>query len=222
MEQQFLIYEKSAIAFIDILGFKNALKDKEKARGILDALLHVKEKIRDNYSDYSREVWRGIADIELTAFSDSIAISGSEGQTPLVLLTALDFSQILLEKGFLCRGAVVCGELFHKSGILFGDGFVKACQDEKRQAIYPRIILDSETVAIFEESNSLQPQDDFAGLIRKDKDGSEFLNILYPAYKPSDDTKRILSGLVKEQAEDSKDNPCVMKKLVWLKNEYGI
>jgi hypothetical protein len=220
MEMPVEIYEQSAVAFIDILGFKNALVDETKARGILDVLSHVKEKVEEYYSDPWRQQWQGILDIELTAFSDSIVISGSEGQTIIVLLAALEFSQLLIEKGFLCRGAVACGELYHKNGVLFGAGLVKAFQAETSQAIYPRIILGNETVKTLQESkNSIN---DFAGLIKVDKDGNQFLNILYQEDKSIRNIKIVLSALVKKKIEENLSSPRVTQKLVWLKNEYSI
>jgi hypothetical protein len=94
------IYEQRSVAFIDILGFKNALIDQSKARGILDALSYVKEKVAEYYSPSLRVQFQGVFDIELTAFSDSIVISGSESQTIIVLFASLEFSQLLIEKGF--------------------------------------------------------------------------------------------------------------------------
>lgn len=214
------IYEQSAVAFIDILGFKNALADEAKARGILDALSRVKEKVEEYYSDPLRQQWQGIFDIELSAFSDSIIISGSEGQTIIVLIAALEFSQLLIENGFLCRGAVVCGDLHHKNGVLFGAGLVKAFQYETSQAIYPRVILDNETITIFKESkNSVN---DFKGLIRADKDGNQFLNILYQEHKSIRNIEMLLSALVAKEMEENLSSPRVMQKLVWIKNEYRI
>uniref|UniRef100_UPI0025EA6EDA hypothetical protein n=1 Tax=uncultured Thiodictyon sp. TaxID=1846217 RepID=UPI0025EA6EDA len=139
------IYEQSAIAFIDILGFKNALKNESKARGIFDALSNIRNRVGKYYSDPDRVLFRGILDIELTAFSDSIVISGSETQAIIVLFAALEFSQILVEKGFLCRGAIACGDLHHKNSILFGNSLVRAYELERSQAVYPRIILDDRT-----------------------------------------------------------------------------
>jgi hypothetical protein len=214
------VYEESAVAFIDILGFKNALADEAKARGILDVLSHVKEKVEMYYSDPLREQWQGILDIELTAVSDSIIISGSEGQTIIVLFAALEFSQLLLEKGFLCRGAVACGDLYHKNGIVFGAAFVNAYESEKRQAIYPRIIVDDKTMSLFEDSRNAPG--DFCELIKEDKDGRKFVNILYQHYESNQDIEKILSEFVYREIDQNKDSERIMSKLRWLKNEYRL
>ena len=100
------IYRDSVTAFIDILGFKKVLEDESNAKGILDALSLIKKKIEKHYSNPIRVQFQGIFDIELTAFSDSIVISGSEDQIIIVLYSVLEFSQLLIEKGFLCRGGI--------------------------------------------------------------------------------------------------------------------
>jgi hypothetical protein len=214
------IYQSSAVAYIDILGFKNALGDKSKARGILDALHSVKTKIEEYYRDPLRKKFQGVFDVELTAFSDSVAISGAESQTIVVLFAALELSQLLVEKGFLCRGAITCGELFHKTGIIFGDAFVAAYRSENSQAIYPRIIVDNRTVTQVDDSKN--SPNDFTGLIKIDKDGSKFLNLLYRPYDYGKHLKGVLENLVQQQMRDNVNSENVKQKLVWLKNEYRL
>lgn len=212
------IYEPSVVAFIDILGFKSALRDSSKASGILDALSHVKRWIDEHYSDPSRDQFQGIFDIELTAFSDSVVISGGESQAIIVVFAALEFSQLLIDKGFLCRGAIACGELYHKEGIVFGSGLVDAYKTETYQAVYPRIILDQCTVELLNKSKS-DPAD-FEGLIVLDKDGGVFLNFLYVDGSTARDLKVALCGLVKNELESNFNDRCVRQKLMWVNNEY--
>ncbi|MEQ1546640.1 hypothetical protein [Methyloglobulus sp.] len=212
------IYEKSAVAFIDILGFKNALDDVSRARDILDALSDIKKEIDWHYSSGFYKDFKGIEN-EIMAFSDSIVFSGLEHAAIIVSLNALKFSQLLIRKGFLCRGAIACGNVYHKNGILFGNGLVKAYNDEMTLAKYPRIILDSNIVEMLNESNNTS--DDFAGLIKTDKDGSKFLNILY-----EDDDKNLkakLTDLVQNELQKiSKDNHSIKQKLIWLQSEYNL
>lgn len=217
------IYEHKTIAFIDILGFEQALKDESKARGILDALSHVADRAKEYYKDPEREVWRGLLDtLELTAFSDSIAISG---YAIFVLFAALDFSQLLIEKGFICRGAITCGKLHHKNGVLFGESFVRAHRLEK-EATFPRIILDK-----------LLPQDidgsysdrDSPELIKTDKDGYKYIDLIYNGVRSTGNTKGLLCNLVKNnlsQLQQSADMDAealrIIDKYLWLQNVYGL
>jgi hypothetical protein len=212
------IYEPSVVAFIDILGFKNALKDSSKASEILDTLSHVKKWIGEKYSDSARDQFQGVFDIELTAFSDSVVISGGESQAVIVVLAALELSQLLIEKGFLCRGAIVCGELYHKEGIVFGNGLVDAFKTETSQAIYPRILLDQRIADLLNESKN--DPNDFQGLIVSDKDSSVFLNLLYEDVSTTRNIKSALCSLVKGGLKRNSDNQCIKQKLMWVNNEY--
>lgn len=220
MEMPVDIYEQSAVVFIDILGFKNALRNESKARDILDALSHVKEKVEEYYSDPMREQFQGVFDIELTAFSDSIAISGSEGQAIVVVFAALEFSQLLMKKGFLCRGAMACGELYHNNGILFGNSLAEAYESEKSQAIYPRIILDTQTVQLIDESKN--DPSDLAGLVKSDKDGRKFLNLLFEMHDSSSNLSQVLSNLVRNELAENCNSLGAQQKLMWLINEYSL
>jgi hypothetical protein len=212
------IYEPSVVAFIDILGFKNALKDSSKASEILDALSHVNIWINEKYSDSARDQFQGVFDIELTAFSDSVVISGGESQAVIVVLAALELSQLLIEKGFLCRGAIVCGELYHKEGIVFGNGLVDAFKTETSQAIYPRILLDQRTAELLNESKN--DPNEFEGLIVSDKDSSVFLNLLYEGVSTTRNIKSALCSLVKDELKRNSHNQCIKQKLMWVNNEY--
>lgn len=212
------IYKPSVVAFIDILGFKSALKDSSKASDILGALSHVKIWVDEHYLDSAHDQFQGVFDIELTAFSDSVVISGDESQAVMVVFAALELSQLLIEKGFLCRGAIASGGLYHKEGIVFGDGLVDAYKTETSQAIYPRILLDQRTVELLCESKN--DPTDFEGLIVSDKDGGVFLNLFYVDGRTARNLKSALCSLVEDELERNSDNQCVRKKLMWVNNEY--
>lgn len=215
-----MVYEQSTVAFIDILGFKEALNDVSKARDILDALTEVKKRIEEHKSDPIHKQFQSVFNIKLLSFSDSIIISGYEYQAIPVLFAAVEFSQILIEKGFLCRGGVACGELYHKNEIIFGNSFVQAYEIEHKQAIYPRIVLDNKTLEAVEDSKN-EPTD-FSNLIRADKDGSKFLNIIYPMYKRRSNIKNVLSDLVKCKLAEKTNSASTVNKLTWLYHEYGL
>lgn len=138
-----------------------------------------------------------------------------------MLLTSLDFSQKLVVCGFLCRGAIACGKLHHKDGILFGDGYIEACLREKHQAIYPRIVIDSKASDLLKDSKN--DPDDLNGLIRIDKDGHSFINILYGIHETAPDLQQKLSALVCTQlAQNRFIDHAIKQKLMWLKNEYQL
>lgn len=88
------------------------------------------------------EIWHG--DVRVTHFSDCLAISCSpldDGRRQLIQL--LDhLSNDLLQHGFLLRGGVTIGEIYHQDSMAFGPAFLKAYELESKFASNPRIILD--------------------------------------------------------------------------------
>lgn len=91
---------------------------------------------------------------------------------------------------------------------------------ETKQAVYPRIILDAQTVELIDEIMSNNKV--FSRLIRTDKDGCKYLNILYPILKENKNIKSILSDLIQKELIEYSDSQSTVQKLTWLGNEYGL
>lgn len=49
-------------------------------------------------------------------------------------------------KGILFRGAVVIGDLYNDKIIIFGPAMLEAYELESKKAIYPRIIIEEDTI----------------------------------------------------------------------------
>ncbi|MDD2662054.1 MAG: hypothetical protein PHY54_20605, partial [Methylococcales bacterium] len=84
----------------------------------------------------------------------------------------------------------------------------------------PRIILDDRTLELINESKN--SPSDFEELIKSDKDGCVFLNVLYQICKASENTKGLLSELVQKELSDNSTSANIKQKLIWLQNEYSL
>ena len=86
------------------------------------------------------------SDHKMTQFSDSLIISTNYNDAGLLHLIdhiekiAFNF----LKMGFLCRGGIASGFLFHEENVVFGPAMIEAYQLESSEAICPRIILSKE------------------------------------------------------------------------------
>lgn len=109
----------------------------------------------------------------LQAFSDSIVITGSERW---VIETAAELFTRLLPQRILLRGYVTAGQLYHDGSIVFGRGLIDAYRGESTFAFYPRILI-SDTICAWCRS---EDPDLFNSLIKKDRDGMYFIDILSP------------------------------------------
>lgn len=156
-------YEKRLVAFIDILGFKEIVKQSEKDISKIELIYSVLDYLK-NWE--AQEKWdlrlveieedaqkRGVENFDIrgktniTAFSDSIVVSVkvdnniNEMASTLIINLAY-IGAILLEKGILFRGGLTVGNLIHiENGTVFGQGLIDSYKLESNSAKYPRIIL---------------------------------------------------------------------------------
>ncbi len=136
------IYEQRAIVFLDILGFKAHIDNKREAE-LLPAL-RIPATLETDFPG-----GLSVKDCEISAFSDSIALSTklhdenglpSAGAHLLVFLAS--YLQLkLIALGMLVRGGAAVGDLYHKDGVLLGPAMNDAHTIESQLAIYPRVAV---------------------------------------------------------------------------------
>lgn len=152
------------IAFIDFLGFREALRkaDADRQKTILAALREVAEQERnfevnvDHKSERERTITIHPA---ISSFSDNILVSydferlhlGGGAWLGLAAIRRLVCALAHRAREFDClvRGAVTLGDIYHKDRVAFGTGLVKAYELESQVAFFPRIIV---TPDVFENS----------------------------------------------------------------------
>jgi len=151
-----LKYQKRIVAFIDILGWKNTVLTQDKNSGAavkaLGKTLAQLKWVANHTNSLNgllpdKQKWPG--NPLMTHFSDSLVISTNDDvhgkdalQNALFVLTSN-----LIQFGFLLRGGVVRGELFHDGGLVFGPALIEAYQLENDVASAPRVILSKELSA---------------------------------------------------------------------------
>ena len=167
------MYTERYVAFADILGFTNIVKEtasacSPKRQEALVAALAEAGSYHPSVNDDD--------DFQFQTFSDSIVMSSAPTTSALIHIfgSLIDLSINLLRAGLLIRGAVARGQLHHKQNIMFGPAFLEAYSIESRTANYPRIVLSREVHEDFRriEGAMKYPQ------IRLDNDGPPFLHVL--------------------------------------------
>lgn len=142
------MYEDRIVAFIDLLGFKNAVYasiTKPDVFNDISTVIKLNEQLqKDNYgTTYMNEAQDGV---EIMFFSDSFVISipTKDYKGPLFsLLMHLVWQSLdILGYNFLVRGVVTIGPLYHNGNICFGPAMNRAYELESKEACYPRIIID--------------------------------------------------------------------------------
>lgn len=163
-----LTYEKRLIAFIDILGFKDIVKQSEKDPSKIELIYSVLEYLKDwektekwdlKFVEIEESAqYKGVNNFDLrgktntTSFSDSIVVSvqvdDNVNEMASTLIVNLAYiGTVLLEKGILFRGGLTIGNIIHiDNGTVFGQGLIDAFMLETRSAKYPRIVLSDKLI----------------------------------------------------------------------------
>ncbi|MDD3653976.1 MAG: hypothetical protein PHO01_07310 [Desulfotomaculaceae bacterium] len=221
-------YTERVVAFIDILGFKGiinkSIEDENKFLQIMCTLSYFQdeaEKIKNvGAKEWKKDICHGK---QLTAFSDNIVIS-----YPLNKITMIHLIKEVISLqcsfgafGFITRGGISFGKLYHEHSIVFGPAFHRAYELETQVANYPRVILDSQYLhkyhGLFEDSET-PLSEDVNELLKKADDGFYFLDFVS---KCDGSTTEKLLRIVKETIKEIKDegnNQRHLSKLNWLSN----
>src|ERR1700722_10321069 len=135
-------YAQRYVAFFDILGFSEIVRntDKDALPIRFDALVKTLNEINSRANELDHVVGD---DFKFQTFSDSIVMSakGSTNGLLYILYAACNLALDLLGNGILIRGAIAKGKLHHVDSVMFGPAFLDAYRIERDIAKYPRIIL---------------------------------------------------------------------------------
>lgn len=222
-------YEHRLILFLDFLGFREIVEETTDDREALVRLisaLNAIGRIDEDAIAASRQV---------TQFSDSVVVSYRVDEMSGVfwLLDAMAMTIIeLASRGYLLRGAVTVGDLYHDDRHVVGPAMVRAYEMESRDAIVPRVIIDPEVIAVAREHRSeMHTPDDEEGYVRSfilgDDDGQHYFDYVswrsvvevvgaedesYGAYLSR------IGQIVSNGLQHS--DPRVLRKYLWLYRHY--
>ena len=196
-------YDNRLVAFIDILGFKELLKDtvskddKDNEKAI-DQLIEAYRSIRDiwdldkNLPEFSSSRQDSK---KVSIFSDCLVVSVLIEQESEVFYTLLELKWLimrLVDLGMLCRGAISLGKFIHTEEYLFGPALVEAYILESKAAVYPRVILDNTVIdAAGKHRNpghSVTTEKNYVrSLLEQDSDGMFYIDYFHKAYQELDE-----------------------------------
>ena len=145
-------YEKRLVAFIDILGFKNIIAksifDEQVANNLHRAMKRISEDHQNNQRDIAND--DNPFNKMVTTFSDSAVISypvqPGTGNLFSLLMEIIYLQIDLINLGFLLRGGIAIGPLYHEDSIIYGPAMIEAYYLESKIAQYPRIVLTPHTL----------------------------------------------------------------------------
>jgi len=177
------VFQTHIVAFVDLLGFRAAIKQADRSAEILD-ILKALASFNGEFSAESSRSTEGFQEFQvnsaISAFSDNIVISYNLAEMEkhgIGDLMCLHFIQDLvafiawsaLKVRLLVRGGVAVGDLYHAGGVVYGPALIDAYDVERTVAVYPRIAI----------SDSIKNYKDFDIEVKNllcDRDGVYHLN----------------------------------------------
>jgi len=192
-------FQEKFIAFIDILGFKSLVNSAENngdvnLKDIAEALEHLGsrkdlERIKKhgpNICPQSKCINKDVGFI-LTQVSDCAIISSEI--SPLGALTLVNHCWTavidLLMKGFMCRGYITKGKIYHTSDHVIGSGYQDAYSKESEVSAFkqeadergtPYVEVDPAVCGYIENTNDRCCKEMFSRYVKKDGDTT----VLFP------------------------------------------
>jgi hypothetical protein len=140
------VYQQRYCALIDILGFSTHVlrtADDPDERVKVWGLLAGARVAGPHVVDESRKEYRFHAFSDTLVLSDVVSVEGLVA----ILEGSIRLADSFLQSGFLCRGAVTKGALYHDDRIVFGEALIRAHKLESRIAKFPRILLEDAVAA---------------------------------------------------------------------------
>jgi hypothetical protein len=173
--------------------------------------------------------------IRVQSISDAVALSTEPTEDGLrAIFHSLTYLAVdLLCQGFLVRGAVVKGPLYHDDSMVFGAALVRAYNFESEVAKFPRIIVVREV-----REDVLRFNPTLMDLLRKSDDGPMFIDVLRPVVtvgreakitfgQPSKEDKelhgrfQLIRDRLQTRFEESMDNPRHFEKVRWFAHYWN-
>lgn len=232
-------FSERVVAFIDILGFKEKIKqsleDVNIAENLHSSLMYILSLKEDNENKTTFMSLKHLG-LEFTTFSDSIVMSYPieyQGALFTLLLDVIHLQLVLACKGILIRGGVAIGLLYHDGNIVYGTAMNEAYELESVYAKMPRVIISEETlqqgiVKTKLSHNSIKEETEYVfNLVTKDNDGWYFVDMLRQKSELTEDGSEyyywlsLLRKSIITNLNAYKNNAKVIEKYNWLKNYFN-
>lgn len=141
-------FKQSAVAFLDVLGFKNLINDAEASPDGLSRLIGLKAVLDAHVRWDNDRLAPSVPEAVKPKYlfiSDSIILSAplQEGDfdgLSVVIAKTIEIALKLLEMGYLLRGGIAVGKVWAEERNIFGSGYIEAYSQETT-ANHPCVML---------------------------------------------------------------------------------
>ena len=214
-------YEDRVVAFIDILGWGQAVEDSVRSPESRRRLLNVVWALGAlSKNDTEEETSENPSFDAATQFSDSVVISiPYSGHLDVMRLVRqiTSYQHTTLMSGFPLRGGIAVGPLYHSGSLVFGPALNEAHQLESKCALYPRVIIAKSLESQIEKAKaSFPPHWPF---VVKDEDGFYSTDDLM-TFAMSDWSTAHFDQKIEDWLSAHRTDERVFAKYSWLKQRW--
>lgn len=139
------VYQDRITCFIDILGFSRDVAAIDANPALFLSVDAVLRHVTRCKSDIDRARAKGgtTYDARMSCFSDCLVVSYrcEPGATLRALWDAAFLGHVIIRPGYLPRGALTVGKLYHDDVVVYGGALVEAAELEKSAVSTPRIMI---------------------------------------------------------------------------------
>jgi hypothetical protein len=222
-------------AFIDILGFRDLVRHLGGVGLQFETLRSLLTKIHSPVNPATKS-WH--IDFRAQSISDAVAISTIANDTDLLhLFIAIENLAVeLLKEGYLIRGALVKGKLYHDDKMVFDDALIRAYELERTIVRFPRVMIARDVMQdidqfcsgflsdrrVIYESHIAQGDDGpyYVHVLRKIAGTIAKLQIeninLPPEKRHSLEEFASIQAVIQRRLDESTDNPRHFEKVQWF------
>jgi hypothetical protein len=176
------VYQDRITCFIDILGFSRDVADIDSNPALFLSVDAVLRHVGMCKSNIERARARGGTsyDARMSCFSDCLVVSYrcEPGATLRALSDAAFLGQVIIRPGYLPRGAMTVGKLYHDDVVVYGGALVEAAALESSIVSTPRIAITERCMELvradFSREGTSDHQDDFI----RDYGSGPFVHVL--------------------------------------------
>jgi hypothetical protein len=235
MPEDEYIYQDRAVAFVDVLGFREKLDEFERdaqTKKMEGAEYLISGKVNEFINTFKRVTSLLDSDnFRYYLFSDNICITVDYVDNPELLISLLftlsELFYSFAEKGYFLRGGVDVGKFVDEQEIALGLPLAKAYEMESKQAVYPRILISpryTELLKNYLTEHRLPDNSDLSNeqLIHKSCEFF-FLNVFYNVIRKEDKVAFFESfrRKITEHLLVNRNKESIYIKYEWLAKQYN-
>lgn len=148
-------FEKRLVAFVDILGWTKATES-QSASTLFDALLPLRQHGEFHNEANRQQLLATSGDrvnplmlkVQYAFFSDCFVFSMPVSMSGRIYSSISTMIYKMLQNGYLLRGGITSGDLFHNDQVVFGKGMTSAYLIESKQAKFARVMVDQSALNV--------------------------------------------------------------------------